>query len=286
MKSQDKNGPPPLGGSERALTREGTPSETEPSPRGIPQQPNPLRRGGIVSGRPWLKFFPADWLADLSLSSCSLEAQGAWIRLLCYMHQSEPYGELRIGGHPPDDAQLGALLGLSANSVWDVIRELEGSGVLARTEDGAIVSRRMVRDDVKYKQARVYGAKGGNPALLGDKGGLIARDKPSLASSFSLSSDPTEVTKTKTRARGKPTTVQAELVEWWCACWKHYRETDYSPQTKDFVIAAKLLKLASVDEIRSRACNLLESEDKFYIKAADLPLLHSQWNKLAGRIEA
>ena len=86
------------------------------------------------------------------------------------------------------------------------------------------------------------------------------------------------------RARAdKPGTPQAELVLWWCECWQFHRESAYAPQTKDFVAAAKLLKLAPLAEIQKRADRMLGSEDSFYLRAADLSLLAgTAWNKLTG----
>jgi len=81
----------------------------------------------------------------------------------------------------------------------------------------------------------------------------------------------------------RPGTPQAELVEWWQAAWKERRGSEYTPQRKDFVTAVRLLKLAALPEVKARALSLLESRDAFHLKAADLPLLLSCWNKLAGR---
>ncbi len=44
--------------------------------------------------------------------------------------------------------------------------ELHDAGVLSLTDDGCIVSRRMLRDEELRREAEVNGARGGNPKLL------------------------------------------------------------------------------------------------------------------------
>jgi len=78
--------------------------------------------------------------------------------------------------------------------------------------------------------------------------------------------------------RGGP---QAELVHWFQGAWSHYRDdAEYVPGRKDYVAAAALLKRATTEQVQVAACSMLESDDKFYRRAADLPLLLSQWNKI------
>jgi len=40
-------------------------------------------------------FFPNDHLSDVGLRRCSLEAQGLWWNMVCYMAQGQPFGVLR-----------------------------------------------------------------------------------------------------------------------------------------------------------------------------------------------
>jgi hypothetical protein len=46
--------------------------------------------------RPAFQFYPGDWLRDMALRSCSMEARGLWIEMLCLMHDAVPYGHLRM----------------------------------------------------------------------------------------------------------------------------------------------------------------------------------------------
>lgn len=132
--------------------------------------------------RPAFQFYPADWRKDAALQSCSLAAQGLWVNALCIAHECEPYGHLTINGQPMTVAQLARLAGASVREAQALIDELLAAGVASRTEDGALFSRRMVRDE-ELRQRRVefgklgaehgakgaqYGAKG---AAHGKKGG-------------------------------------------------------------------------------------------------------------------
>lgn len=45
--------------------------------------------------RPSLQFYPADWRNNAKLRRCSWEARGAWLEVICLMHDSEEYGVLR-----------------------------------------------------------------------------------------------------------------------------------------------------------------------------------------------
>jgi hypothetical protein len=119
----------------------------------------------MLMARPWMKFYPVDWRADPRLRMCSLAARGLWIDLMTYMHEGEPYGHLTIDGVPPPANGIAALVGRPVNEVGKALAELEARGVFDRAENGAIVSRRMVRDKAKDERDRANGKGGGNPKL-------------------------------------------------------------------------------------------------------------------------
>ncbi len=115
--------------------------------------------------RPAFQFYPADWRKDPSLSTCSLAARGLWIELMCIMHEATPYGVLAVNSKPMTDVQIGRAVGEPVGAVQELLHELESSGVFSRDEDGAIFSRRMLRDEEFRNQRASYGALGGNPKL-------------------------------------------------------------------------------------------------------------------------
>lgn len=119
--------------------------------------------------RPAFQFYPADWRNDTSLQFCSLSARGLWIEMMCIAHDCVPYGYLRINGKPMTPAQIGRLVGISERECTKLLDELFEAGVPSRAEDGAIYSRRMVRDE-QLRAIRAEGGKGG--AEHGSKGGI------------------------------------------------------------------------------------------------------------------
>lgn len=46
--------------------------------------------------RPAFQFYPKDWRGNLKLARCSDAAKGAWIQILCVLHDSEEYGVARF----------------------------------------------------------------------------------------------------------------------------------------------------------------------------------------------
>ncbi len=150
--------------------------------------------------RPAFQFYPGDWQRDAALRSCSVPARGLWIEMICVMHDAEPYGHLRVNGKPITVPTLARMVGATAKEAQAWLDELEGAGVFQRDDDGAILSRRMVRDE-RVRSARAAGGKlGGNPALKdGGKVGGKVNHPPNLpptpssasssASSSSLRSD-------------------------------------------------------------------------------------------------
>lgn len=111
--------------------------------------------------RPAFMFFPGDWQRDSALGSCSASARGVLVETLCLMHQAEPYGHLLINGNIPTLAMIARAGRLSLREVRTGMSELEEAGVLRRTEDGAIYSARMVRDEASRQAKAAAGVLGG-----------------------------------------------------------------------------------------------------------------------------
>lgn len=121
---------------------------------------------------PWFKFFSKDYLGDGNLQVCSLEAQGLWTRMLCYMDQSERRGYLQVGDLVILPLNLANMVGKPRILVEKLLKILEKANVFSR-ENGTncIYSRRMVRDHAASLAHKAAGKQGGNPVLLkpGDK---------------------------------------------------------------------------------------------------------------------
>jgi hypothetical protein len=63
------------------------------------------------------------------------------------------------------DEALSRLIDVPLKAVRSSLKELARNGVYSVTDDGIILSRRMVRDEMKARSNRDNGARGGNPAL-------------------------------------------------------------------------------------------------------------------------
>ena len=160
-----------------------------------------------MTKRPSFQFYPADWRKDAELQSCSVTARGLWHEAMCIMHECEPYGELRVNGNPMSAGQLARLVGMSLAECKRALEEIETAGVSSRTADGALYSRRMVRDEATRMvraasgplgaehgiKGAEHGAKGGRPRNATGEKKPPLKPPPSSSSSSSSSSSPSEV---------------------------------------------------------------------------------------------
>lgn len=138
--------------------------------------------------RPASQYYWGDWRRDTALQACSLAARGLWHELCCLMHDCNPYGHLTLGQAAMQPAQLARIVGTDLAECVALLAELEHAAVFSRAVDGAIYSRRMVRDEVVRDRRAAggdagarfggrgagHGAKGGRPRATGvdAEGGL------------------------------------------------------------------------------------------------------------------
>ena len=149
--------------------------------------------------RPSFQFYPADWLRDTALRSCSVQSRGLWIDMICYMHEGSPYGYLKVGNKVILASNLAGMTGLTLQEAEGCLKELHDAGVYDIDEDGVICSRRMIRDENLRNIRALGGHKGGNPTLkvkgkvnlpdnLDDESKDKQKPTPSSSSSSSSSS--------------------------------------------------------------------------------------------------
>lgn len=113
-------------------------------------------------GRPSFQFYPNDWLSSPDLNSCSLEAQGLWIKMLCIMYQSPERGVLLLSsGKQIDSKMLAKLCGVDEQKISKLLQELEEAGVFSRLDNQAIYNRRMYREWKISKARSEAGRLGG-----------------------------------------------------------------------------------------------------------------------------
>lgn len=198
--------------------------------------------------RPSFQFYPADWRKDLELQSCSIAARGLWHEMMCVMHEAEPYGYLVLNGRPMTDAQAATACRVTPQQYRSLLSELKEAGVPGVSEEGAIFSRRMVRDE-SIREARAAGGEAGaehgkKGAKDGYKGGRPRKErgvkKPPLYPPPSSSSSSSEKNK---GAFAPPDWVPIDL---WNA-WLEVRRKKRAPNTDE------ALRLSVLDLERFKA---------------------------------
>jgi hypothetical protein len=118
---------------------------------------------------PALHFYPGDWKKDLGVQSLDFHDRHVWFEMLLLMHESEERGVLVVNGYPITTEMLARLLGLDNQILSKSLENIKKNGVCGVREDGALYSRRMVRDE-ELRSKRIYaGSKGGNPVLVKQK---------------------------------------------------------------------------------------------------------------------
>jgi hypothetical protein len=133
---------------------------------------------------PYGKFFWNDYAADLDLASCSLAAQGLWMRMLCIAAHHKPRkGYVAQAGKRLDAEGIGRIVAQPAEVVQGLLDELKAANVYSVDTHGRIYSRRMLRDAARTEKAEKSGAMGGNPKLkqhadkTGEKGVSLTKSK-------------------------------------------------------------------------------------------------------------
>lgn len=123
---------------------------------------------------PALQFYPGDWWRDLNVKLLDHYLKGVWFEILLLMHDNEERGCLTINGRAMTDTEIGLLIGLvnqEDNQIaTKAITKLLELGVASRREgDGALVCRRMLRDEEIRSKRIKAGSMGGNPILVNQK---------------------------------------------------------------------------------------------------------------------
>jgi len=120
-----------------------------------------------LSKLPAIQFYPGDWRKDVGVQSLSFHDRGVWFEMLMLMHESENRGLLILNGAPMEEEALARLLGLNKQVLGKTLARLLSTGVAGRDEQtGALMSRRMVRDEYIRQVRTTAGKNGGNPVLV------------------------------------------------------------------------------------------------------------------------
>ncbi len=118
--------------------------------------------------QPYLPLYVQDFLTDEKLIECSASATGIYIRLMCVMHKSEPYGMILLKQKDKQSEniclnfayKLARHLPYSIDEISAGIDELVNEGVLI-IENNKLIQKRMVRDNEISDKRAMAGKIGG-----------------------------------------------------------------------------------------------------------------------------
>jgi len=117
---------------------------------------------------PAIQFYPGDWRKDPGIQALSFEERGIWLEILFLMHESKERGKLLLNGKKIPNDRLAKMLGADEKRLAAAISTIVDLGIAdVCSETGALISRRMVRDEALIQTRRDSGKKGGNPNLTG-----------------------------------------------------------------------------------------------------------------------
>lgn len=116
---------------------------------------------------PAMPFYVGDWFKCTEVRALPPDYRGLWFDMICFMWESTERGVLvNPKGKPYSDEDIIRMVGLDNQNSGNWLRRLLDDGVCARREDGAIYSKRMVKDEKIRQLRKEVGLKGGNPKLL------------------------------------------------------------------------------------------------------------------------
>lgn len=232
--------------------------------------------------RPSFQFYPGDWLQDINLRSCSVEARGLWIDMMCFMHQAPLYGYLIVGSKGIDKGTLSRMTGVPLENIGGLLHELQQAGVFSVDDSGVIYSRRMIRDEeIRRKRAEGGALSVNHPNTIKPKGYptrvplpepieepmRVPFDPPPSSSSSSSS--------TKQREIVRPS---AEHSQFFIKFWEVYPRKDGKAEAYRKWRTLKLDK--RFDEIITGLEKLKKSkqwEDKSFVPMAKTFLQNARW---------
>lgn len=149
----------------------------------LQRKPTRLRGDGVPQQKrgkwPFLRFATGDYWNDPGVQSLDHWDKGVWLEILFLMHQSEERGKLVLNGRAMSDPEIARALGLQLNGVEyyeagefsrplsKTLATIMEKAIATRDENGALTSRRMVKDTALHDMAVETGRRGGSPLLKG-----------------------------------------------------------------------------------------------------------------------
>jgi DNA-binding transcriptional regulator YhcF (GntR family) len=108
-----------------------------------------------MSKLPFMQFYPDQWLTEPGLKACSLAARGLWIELLCHMWKATERGVLKTGKQVWGIPEIANAVSADPKTAQELLSDLLRHAVTQRRKrDGALICRRMVKEERRRKQTR------------------------------------------------------------------------------------------------------------------------------------
>jgi len=134
---------------------------------------------------PAFQLYPGDWLKDPRLSMCSLKTRGAWIDLICAMHELD-----RSGSITGDYDQLARICRCTSKEILDAIDELVLTKTASVTHNNGrvtVINRRMKREYNERLSGRERQAKFREKTVESQNSNVKVTTPSSVSSSSSSS---------------------------------------------------------------------------------------------------
>lgn len=102
----------------------------------------------------WQPWFWSDWFNSLDVQTLPKDTRCVWFEMIGLMWLSDERGYLTRNGKPLSDEQVGLLLRTPPEEFKEHLSILEGLELFSRRDDGAIFSRKILRDkDLRDKRS-------------------------------------------------------------------------------------------------------------------------------------
>lgn len=96
---------------------------------------------------PAFPFYFGDWRKAGEIRALDLGVRMIWFEMLGFMWESTERGYLTLNGKPVSNSVITKMLGIDITTFEQALQQMEEFNVFSRREDGAIYSRKMVRDE-------------------------------------------------------------------------------------------------------------------------------------------
>lgn len=110
-----------------------------------------------------MPFYTRDWLSCAEVKVMPPDIRGLWFDMICYMWESVERGVMVKPNHQPyTKEEITGMIGKDCSGSYTWLDTLIDNGVCALREDGAVYSRRIVKDEEIREKRKVAGKKGGD----------------------------------------------------------------------------------------------------------------------------